>query len=1094
MKRKLKKFKTLFEAGKMAFGDIRTAYQSWRGAYKKRFQVYRQIQKIDRLNINEYDGEMHQYLGRDINQIVTPNHRVLRKRNNLKKYELKYSSDIFNEKTNTTIPVACTDYIKEDYDISDMELKLLTIILCDGTINDKQKNCKPRVKIVKSHIRGFKELKEILDTLEIEYTQRTVTSDFKGANNFSENSYPLYNNETFTLNCVAAEPLVKRLDCTKKSLPSWFFELSKRQASLVINTWARYDGNTDNKNYGRQKLQCDNYEIANQLQHLCVIACMGSRILERQVGENTKETIYVIPYKRKHKDASTKKIIQYKGKIWCPTTQNGVVIFRKDRKIFISGNSAFSNVSIFDLPYLEALFGGKIFPDGSYMIDELENIREFQKDFLKVVSEIRTKNLMTFPVLTMALLRKDGKFVDEPFAKWCCEHNMKWADSNFFISEDVTSLSNCCFDGRQKVLIKNDDGVSLLSFKELYELNKDNTITNFTVFHNGSWIKSKILSLPKRDLYKVITTNNKEIYVTDNHINPTIDGDKFTTNLTDSDYLLFNTIPLDIYPKRDIELTYDQGYLIGMYLRDGSINDKRKDPTPTIHLSLNKEKYTATRNILNRALADLNITANTNLGKSHGNVYPIKINSIKLKNFIKEYISEQNSYGKKLDLKCLLQSQLFRRGILDGYGATDNRIYSTSYEFIEQVECLTTSLGFNSIIELVDRSDETIAQNKEFDEDCVLYYIQCYSNSNERAIEDMLKIRNNSIFFKIKSIEKIDSDDELVYCFETQNTDEPYFTLPNGIITHNCRLTSNIKDLGFINSIGGTALEVGSVKVNTINLARLAYENETKELYLKALKEKVVLCLQTLDVIRSIIQRNVEKGLLPNYSLGVMSMENQYSTIGVNGCFEAIKHFGLTYQDEFGNTHYTDEGLEFAQEIFKTITKVKDEFVVEKDYSVNIEQVPAERCAVILMQKDKLLFEDGEYDLPLYGNQFIPLGVKTTLQERIRLSAVLDKACNGGAILHANVDAPFNDFDTAWNLLNYIADQGVIYFAFNLRISACKNNHGYYGNTCPVCGEETETTYQRIIGYLVPTKTYSKERKEEFKLRDWLDLNSMSDL
>ena len=51
---------------------------------------------------------------------------------------------------------------------------------------------------------------------------------------------------------------------------------------------------------------------------------------------------------------------------------------------------------------------------------------------------------MTFPVLTYALLRVDGKFVDEDFAKWCCRHNMKWADSNFFISKDVTSLSNCC--------------------------------------------------------------------------------------------------------------------------------------------------------------------------------------------------------------------------------------------------------------------------------------------------------------------------------------------------------------------------------------------------------------------------------------------------------------------------------------------------------------------------------------------------------------------------------------------------------------------------------------------------------------------------
>lgn len=63
---------------------------------------------------------------------------------------------------------------------------------------------------------------------------------------------------------------------------------------------------------------------------------------------------------------------------------------------------------------------------------------------MDVVSEIRSENMMTFPVLTYSLLRKNGKFVNEDFARWCCAHNITWADSNFFISEDVTSLSNCC--------------------------------------------------------------------------------------------------------------------------------------------------------------------------------------------------------------------------------------------------------------------------------------------------------------------------------------------------------------------------------------------------------------------------------------------------------------------------------------------------------------------------------------------------------------------------------------------------------------------------------------------------------------------------
>lgn len=161
---------------------------------------------------------------------------------------------------------------------------------------------------------------------------------------------------------------------------------------------------------------------------------------------------------------------------------------------------------------------------------------------------------------------------------------------------------------------------------------------------------------------------------------------------------------------------------------------------------------------------------------------------------------------------------------------------------------------------------------------------------------------------------------------------------------------------------------------------------------------------------------------------------------------------------------------------------------------INIEEIPAERAAAVLMQKDMLFYPNQAYELPLYGNQWIPLGIKTTLHEKIRLSAILDKACSGGSIAHINIEAPFSNFDQAWSLLNYIADQGVVYFAFCTRISACKYNHGFYGETCPICGLPKETTYQRIVGFLTPEKTYSKERKAEFAKRDWLSLNAMEDL
>lgn len=425
------------------------------------------------------------------------------------------------------------------------------------------------------------------------------------------------------------------------------------------------------------------------------------------------------------------------------------IIYKLNQPYLRVNQSAFTNFSIFDHSYMEALFGGKTFPDGTYIIDCIDDIIEYQKRFMEVVSEIRSKNMMTFPVLSYSLLRKNGKFVDKDFAKWCCAHNMKWGDSNFFVSDDITSLSNCC------------------------------------------------------------------------------------------------------------------------------------------------------------------------------------------------------------------------------------------------------------------------------------------------------------------------------------------------------RLISDVKNLGYFNSIGGTALEVGSIKVNTINLARLAYENDTEESYIKSLEEKVLLCIQALDCIREIIRRNAEKGLLPNYTKEVISMESQYNTIGIIGVYEALQKFGYTYKDEFGNTYYSDQGIEFAKKILDTITEVKNNFSSNKDYQINIEEVPAERAAAILMEKDKFFYPNETYELPLYGNQWIPLGVKTTLHEKIRLSAILDKACSGGSIAHINLEAPIENFETAWELLNYIADQGVVYFAFCLRISSCKNNHGFYGDTCPYCGEPMVATWQRIVGFLTPTTTYSKERKAEFAKRDWFDIDRM---
>ena len=416
--------------------------------------------------------------------------------------------------------------------------------------------------------------------------------------------------------------------------------------------------------------------------------------------------------------------------------------------------SAFTNTSVFDHSYFEALFGGAEFPDGSFMIDYEEEIIEFQKWYMEVMSEIRSTNMFTFPVSTISLLRQDGKFVDKDFALWAIKHNMKWSDSNLFVDSSVNSLSNCC------------------------------------------------------------------------------------------------------------------------------------------------------------------------------------------------------------------------------------------------------------------------------------------------------------------------------------------------------RLKSNIEDLGYFNSIGGTALKVGSVKVNTINLARIALDTKTEEEYLEELKYRVYVCLCALDSVRYIIGRNVDKNILPNFSYGLIDFEHLYNTIGFIGIYETMKKFGYITKDEFGNTFYTDKASAFGEKIFKVMRETADNFIKEYEcnYQINTEQIPGESAAAKLMKKDKFFYPRAKiYDLPLYGNQFIPLGIQTTLQERVRIQAMFDGYCNGGSILHANIDAPFDSFDKAWKMVNYIAEQGVTYFAFNTKIQACENNHAFYGKVCPTCGKPVDSEYTRIVGFYTKIKSWSDERKNEYKLRKWEPINETSE-
>lgn len=318
-----------------------------------------------------------------------------------------------------------------------------------------------------------------------------------------------------------------------------------------------------------------------------------------------------------------------------------------------------------------------------------------------------------------------------------------------------------------------------------------------------------------------------------------------------------------------------------------------------------------------------------------------------------------------------------------------------------------------------------------------------------------------------------------------------------GVLSNCCRLLSDTTKLeGFVNSIGGTALSIGSCRVSTINLARIAYEafeynkpnevklEKAKAKYLKILRERVELDCKALDCMRDILKKNIERGLLPNYQEGAVELDKQFCTIGILGLYEVMDIFGLINTDEFGYKSYSDEAVEFGTQILNLINEVKDSF--KCDFTFNIESIPGENCAGVICTADNLLFEQDKYYI--YSNQWIPLKEKCTIQEKCRLGNIFDKQCGGGCIAHINLENRFATKDEAWDMLNYVASHGVIYSAFNGKISVCKHKHAFIGSKeCPICGEPVADTYTRVVGFYTPTSTYQRIRKREFNDRKWYD-------
>lgn len=104
--------------------------------------------------------------------------------------------------------------------------------------------------------------------------------------------------------------------------------------------------------------------------------------------------------------------------------------------------SVFWNISLYDQFYFESLFGDFVFPDGDKpKWQTLETLQDF---FMSWFNGERCKAILTFPVVTAAMLVEKEEPKDKNFRDMCARQLSEGSSFFMYLSESADSLASCC--------------------------------------------------------------------------------------------------------------------------------------------------------------------------------------------------------------------------------------------------------------------------------------------------------------------------------------------------------------------------------------------------------------------------------------------------------------------------------------------------------------------------------------------------------------------------------------------------------------------------------------------------------------------------
>lgn len=312
---------------------------------------------------------------------------------------------------------------------------------------------------------------------------------------------------------------------------------------------------------------------------------------------------------------------------------------------------------------------------------------------------------------------------------------------------------------------------------------------------------------------------------------------------------------------------------------------------------------------------------------------------------------------------------------------------------------------------------------------------------------------------------------------------------PSMIRSMCCRLQLDLRELmkrG--NGLFGSAELTGSIGVVTMNMARLGYKHcDDEEGLLAELDSLIALGVQTLERRRATVTALIDKGLYPFTRRWLPSLDNHFSTIGVNGMNEMIRNFT---RDEFDITD--ERGHEMAARILDHINEKLTAAQEETGHLYNLEATPAEGTTYRFAREDRKRYADiiqaGSAEEPYYTNSSqLPVSYTPDPFAALAAQEDLQSKYTGGTVLHLYMGAAMSSGEACAKLVRRALEGFHLpYVTVTPTFSICPD-HGYISGEhqqCPQCGGETEV-WTRVMGYFRPMQSFNTGKKGEFRERQY---------